>query len=134
MPARRLMVAAAAYLFGLTGKPAYRDYVDAHLADAGKDQYFAIEALVHYAALPGATAAGVAAVRRALAERVAEPLAPEALASNDPYRAFVPGYWWGSNMLKGAPVCSWPRPARSARPIQGGCRRGGLAMSITSTG
>ncbi|HEY1603972.1 MAG TPA: glycoside hydrolase family 9 protein [Allosphingosinicella sp.] len=94
------MLATAAYLFELTGKPAYRAYVDAHLADAGDKQYFAVEALVYYAGLKGATPAGVAAIRRMLAERLGPQLAPPTLAANDPYRAFLPGYWWGSNRGK----------------------------------
>jgi hypothetical protein len=94
------MLGAAAYLFELTGKPTYRDYVDTHLTDASDKQYFAVEALVHYAGLKEATPASVAAIRRILAERLAPQLAPRTLASNDPYRAFIPGYWWGSNRLK----------------------------------
>ncbi len=94
------MLAAAAYLFELTGKPVYRDYVDAHLADAGEQQYFAVEALVYYAGLKGATPASVAVIRRILSARMAPQLAARMLGSNDPYRAFIPGYWWGSNRLK----------------------------------
>ncbi|HEX5182442.1 MAG TPA: glycoside hydrolase family 9 protein [Allosphingosinicella sp.] len=94
------MLAAAAYLFELTGKPAYRFYVDAHLADLGKNQFFAIDALVHYAGLKGATPASVAAIKRLLTEQAAPFLAPQRLAADDPYRAFIPGYWWGSNRLK----------------------------------
>ncbi|HEX4736658.1 MAG TPA: glycoside hydrolase family 9 protein [Allosphingosinicella sp.] len=94
------MLAAAVYLFELTGKPTYRDYVDGHLADAGERQYFATEALVHYAMLPGRTPSSFAAILRALLEQLGAQLAPQTLASNDPYHAFIPGYWWGSNRLK----------------------------------
>ena len=90
-------LAAAAYLYDLTGEAKYRDYVDAHRDDAGASDFYALTAMLVYAGAPGATPRAVAAVRDAF-KRGNDALLAQA---RDPYRAFVPGYWWGSNWTKG---------------------------------
>ena len=94
------MVAAAVYLFELTGKPLYRDYVDAHLSDAGDGPNFATEALVHYAGLKGATPSSVAAFKRALFEHLVRSSLHRRSPRTTPIALSSRGYWWGSNRLK----------------------------------
>jgi hypothetical protein len=94
-------LAAAAYLFELTGKAEYRDYVDAHIDDAKGDRFYVATALLAYAALPGATPATADLIRKDYTEKLVGMFDPMAVEARDPYRAWLPGYWWGSNMTKG---------------------------------
>lgn len=89
-------LAAAAYLFDLTGEAAYRDYLDSHLNDAGAADFYAATALLSYAALPGATPASVARIRGGYMADVAA----LAQVAHDPYRAYLAAYTWGSNWTK----------------------------------
>jgi hypothetical protein len=86
-------VAAAAYLYELTRQSRYRDYVDAHLGDVGDRDYRAATALLAYAAAPGATAGTIVASFRHSVDQLRA-------AASDPYRAYLIGYWWGSNETK----------------------------------
>lgn len=91
-------LAAAAYLFDLTGEAQYRDYVDTHLADAARNRFYTATALLTYAAAPGATAETASRIRRTFLEQAAADAA--AARGHDPYRAYLPAYWWGSNWTK----------------------------------
>ena len=85
---------AAIYLFDLTGDDTYRAYVDAHYTDGDTD---AIELLMHYAGLAQATPAIAQAIRTNVTQGI-EPVWPKGEA--DAYLSWVPGYWWGSNLIK----------------------------------
>jgi len=99
-------LAAAVYLFDLTGEARYGAYVDAHYDEADvvrhgvmtEGDYTDTLPLLHYAGLPGATPAVAAAIRKALADGFEKP--GWAAADGDAYMAHVSGYWWGSNLIK----------------------------------
>jgi endoglucanase len=91
-------LATAAYLFDLTGEAQYRDYVDAHLADATAGMFPTAAALLTYAAAPGATPEVASRIRRTFLDQTAAQAA--SAHDRDPYRAYLPGYWWGSNRTK----------------------------------
>jgi hypothetical protein len=93
-------LSAAAYLFELTGKPEFRDYIDAHLADAKGGIFITgtATALLAYAATPGATPASADLIRQTYLKTMAQ--AVSEADTHDPYRAWLPGYWWGSNRTK----------------------------------
>ena len=99
-------LAAAVYLFDLTGEKTYRDYVDAHYRDNHiftnyqtlDFDYTQTAPLVYYASLAGATAEVASAIRTAFAKgfegdgwRAAE---------TDPYGSHISAYVWGSNATK----------------------------------
>jgi hypothetical protein len=99
-------VAAAVYLFDLTGKPTYRDYIDAHYRDNHiftqrltlDFDYVQTAPLLYYASLPGATSAVASAIKSTFAEGFEE--AGWNSATLDPYRSFISAYTWGSNSTK----------------------------------
>lgn len=104
-------VRAAAHLFGRTGAPAYRAFFDAGYAQAhlftwgwaSPWEHDAQDALLHYARLPGATPAVVAAIRTAYAAQLAGAShLGRVLAGDDAYRAWLPDadHGWGSNRTK----------------------------------
>ena len=86
---------AAIYLYDLTGDDTYRAYVDAHYQRDGDND--AAEPLLYYAGLKGATPEVAWAIRADFAKGV-EPLWPK--GETDAYMSWVPGYWWGSNLIK----------------------------------
>ncbi len=101
---------AAVYLYDLTGKPVYRDYVDANYDQAnlirwnnyvspyeGEMQL----ALLYYASLPGATSSTASAVRNAYGKGMeSEWFWDKITGEADPYMAYIPDYIWGSNSVK----------------------------------
>lgn len=89
-------LASAAYLFLLTGEAMYRDYTDSHLDDARNIDVYAATALLAYAAAPDATPTSVRTIR----DRYAATMAEIPASAEDPYRAFLPVYSWGSNETK----------------------------------
>jgi endoglucanase len=89
-------LAAAVYLFDLTGDTSYRAYVDAHYDD-GKGDYDATEPLLYYAGLTGATPEVARAIKDSF---VAGFEHTWQAAGDDAYMAWMSGYWWGSNGSK----------------------------------
>jgi len=112
---RQLRLAAAAELFALTGDSGYRGHFDAHyddpettvnghqpiisnLFDANGSAVTIEEAMVTYCLTPGATPGVVSAIKTSLRNGIEWNLM--ANIGTDPYRAYVVGYWWGSNRTK----------------------------------
>ena len=99
-------LAAAVYLFDLTGQAIYRSYIDAHFLDNHiftqqvtlDFDYVQTAPLVYYASLAGASPAVAAAIRSAFA-RGFETTGWKA-RDRDPYRASITAYTWGSNAIK----------------------------------
>ncbi|MFP5237879.1 MAG: glycoside hydrolase family 9 protein [Acidobacteriota bacterium] len=99
-------VAAAVYLFDLTGETSYRDFVDAHYKDnriftargTVDFDYTETAPLVYYASLKGVTPAVASAIRTAFAQGF-EDGGWKAIDS-DPYVAHISAYVWGSNATK----------------------------------
>ncbi len=99
-------LAAAVYLFDLTGEKTYSDYVDSHYRQTAlvHDTYnldFAYtdnSPLLDYAMMPGATSSVAADIKRAFADGF-EGDGWNA-ASSDPYMAHISAYVWGSNGTK----------------------------------
>ncbi|HTV16334.1 MAG TPA: glycoside hydrolase family 9 protein [Acidobacteriaceae bacterium] len=99
-------VAAAVYLFDLTGDAQYRDYIDAHYQDNRifthhqtlDFDYPQTAPLVYYASLPGATPSVSSAIRTAFARGFEED--GWNAADSDPYRAHISAYVWGSSATK----------------------------------
>jgi hypothetical protein len=100
-------ICAAAYLFALTGNPAYRSYFDAHYEQIHLIQWEYIysseveyqDALLYYAALSNATPA-VAADINAAYERASGDMLAHYTNGVDAYRAWIDAYYWGSNQSK----------------------------------
>jgi endoglucanase len=105
----RKKLAAACYLYELTGAAAYRTYFDANYAAVGvigstwlspwegEDQ----ELLLHYTLVPGATTSVVNHIRTQLrAGYQGGDWLGAYRANRDPYRAHLAGYTWGSNATK----------------------------------
>ena len=99
-------VAAAVYLFDLTGDPTYRDFIDAHYRDNHiftkietlDFDYTQTADLVYYASLPGATPAVSSDIKAEFANGFEED-GWKAMES-DPYRAHISAYTWGSSATK----------------------------------
>jgi len=104
----RAQFEAATYLFEMTGEAQFRSYVDAHYGELmpawGPSMWEvdALDNLVYYARLPGATPEVVKSIReRYLAKLSGASLAFESsLRQADPYRAPMNDYTWGSNKGK----------------------------------
>lgn len=102
-------VEAAAYLFETTGKPAYRSFVDANYGQIHLMAWnFAFpfeaeqqDALLYYAKLPNATGNVSQAILNAYKNAMNSNDNFGAItAENDPYRAYMKDYVWGSNATK----------------------------------
>ena len=103
------LVVAAIYLYGRTGEPAYRSYVDAHYAQTHLLQWRFVyefetqiqDALLYYTALPGATSSVVNDILDAYADG-SDAYVTDWEQMVDPYRApLVDGHYvWGSNRVK----------------------------------
>ncbi len=99
-------LAAAVYLFDLTGDAIYRDYIDAHYRDNHiftqentlDFDYMQTAPLVYYASLAGATHTVSSAIKSAFTQNF-ENDGWKATGS-DPYRAHISAYTWGSNATK----------------------------------
>ena len=99
-------LAAAVYLFDLTGQPIYRDFVDAHYRENHiftqhltlDFDYVQTAPLVYYASMPGATPAVASAIKTTFAEGFED--AGWNSADRDPYRSYISTYTWGSNATK----------------------------------
>jgi len=99
-------LAAAIYLFDLTGDATYRDYVDAHYAEANivkhgnmsEGDYEPTAPLLYYASLPGATPAVAADIKTAFVAGFEKP--GWQASGGDAYMAYLTAYWWGSNGIK----------------------------------
>ena len=106
-----LRLAAAIYLYALTGDTSYRTYVDSHYTavpmmsswwlspyDGGVNR-----PLLYYASLPGATASVAQNIRTRYTELWDRPDYAgwgAIAAQRDPYRAHLDSYHWGSNGIK----------------------------------
>ncbi|ESQ75965.1 glycoside hydrolase family 9 protein [Asticcacaulis sp. AC402] len=101
-------LAAAIYLFDLTGEAVYRDYVDAHYRDAQlfahainlDFRYTEHAPLLDYAMAPGATPKVARDIRDAWVSGF-EGGVGWASQGVDPYNAYVTAYTWGSSATKG---------------------------------
>jgi endoglucanase len=99
---------AAAYLFELTGEAQFKDFADANygsLLSQGAPSMWevdALESLLHYAKLPGATAEVAKSIRERYLEALlrASEVFQASLRQADPYRAPISDYTWGSNKGK----------------------------------
>jgi endoglucanase len=99
-------IAAAVYLFDLTGETTYRDFVDAHYRENHifpnrqtlDFDYAQTAPLVYYASLRGATPSVSSAIKVEFAKGF-ESDGWKAVES-DPYRAHISAYVWGSNATK----------------------------------
>jgi endoglucanase len=99
-------VAAAVYLFDLTGNPMYREYVDTHYQDNHiftehitlDFDYTQTAPLVYYASLTGATPKVSSEIKIAFAKGFEEDGWKS--SGTDPYRAHISAYVWGSNATK----------------------------------
>ncbi|WP_198420909.1 glycoside hydrolase family 9 protein [Massilia atriviolacea] len=103
-------LAAAIYLYQLTGKAVYSSFVDAQYRNTHLFEWWNYvspfeaalqQALMHYASLPGATPATAAALRAAYATGMDGTDHWSAMsARTDPYLAHLQVYTWGSNAIK----------------------------------
>ena len=102
-------LAAAVYLFALTGETVYRDFVDANYTTAPMFASFWLspfsaevtQPLLLYASLPGATSAVATAIRERYVSLWDGADGWGAMTSRrDPYGAFITDYTWGSNSVK----------------------------------
>ncbi len=99
-------IAAAVYLFDLTGKTIFRDYIDAHYRDNHifthhhtlDFDYTQTAPLVYYASLAGATPSVSSAIKIEFAKGFEN--GGWNAAENDPYRAHISAYTWGSSATK----------------------------------
>jgi endoglucanase len=99
-------IAAAVYLFDLTGDSTYRDYIDAHYRDNQifthhrtlDFDYVQTAPLVYYASLAGATPSVSSGIKTAFAQGFEED--GWNAADSDPYMAHISAYVWGSNATK----------------------------------
>lgn len=107
----RLMakIEAASFLFEITGDSKYKDFIDSNYTQvhlimwnwASMYEVANQEALLYYAALPGATPAVATQIKNIY--RNALNTADHFLAhpgKTDPYLAYINNYGWGSNSLK----------------------------------
>jgi hypothetical protein len=106
-----LRLIAAIKLFAATGDTTYRNYVDAHYAEAPMFSQWYLSAfnagnarnLLYYAALPGATSSVATAIRTRYLDLWgrSDYTGWGAIdAQKDPYRAYIDSYTWGSNAVK----------------------------------
>ncbi len=103
-------IEAAVYLFEMTGKSEYRDFVDANRENVNMIAWGYVfpfqariqETLLYYAALPGATAASVDRIRSVYRQAVTtgSDNLPAIRDNRDPYLAHIKDYTWGSNGIK----------------------------------
>jgi len=99
-------IAAAVYLFDLTGETTYRDYIDAHYRDNRiftrhitlDFDYTQTAPLVYYASLAGATPSVSSAIKTEFAKGFEED--GWKAAESDPYMAHISDYDWGSSATK----------------------------------
>ena len=99
-------IAGAVYLFDLTGKDTYRNYIDAHYRDNHifinhqtlDFDYVQTAPLVYYASLAKATPSVASAIKTTFAEGFED--GGWRAADSDPYRAHIAAYTWGSNAIK----------------------------------
>lgn len=101
---------AAGQLFAVTGDAQYRTFFDANYAElhliawsgyVAPWDIYAQDAALDYAAAPGATAATVSAIRSAYLSGVRSSGNLGAYTSHqDPYRAHLENYVWGSSAIK----------------------------------
>ena len=99
---------AAVYLFEMTGEAPYRQFADANYSKllppwgASMWEVDALDSLLYYARLPGANPEVAKSIRENLLvnlSRGSQQFA-NALAQEDPYRAPIKDYTWGSNKGK----------------------------------
>ena len=99
-------IAAAVYLFDLTGEKIYRDFVDAHYLDNRifthhrtlDFDYTRTAPLVYYASLAGSTPSVSSAIKTQFANGFEDEGWKS--AESDPYGAHISAYVWGSNATK----------------------------------
>jgi len=101
---------AAIYLYDLTGKTTYRDFVDANYTQADMIRYYGYvtaydsgtqDALLYYASLAGATASVADSIRSNYVSGMNGTYVwGEVTSQADPYMAYIPDYIWGSNSVK----------------------------------
>ncbi len=99
-------LAAAVYLFDLTGEKSYRDYIDAHYRENRiftnyqtlDFDYTQTAPLVYYASLAGATPEVASAIKTTFAKGFEDD--GWKAAESDPYGSHISAYVWGSNATK----------------------------------
>lgn len=104
----RTQFEAAVYLFELTGEATYKQFVDANYTKqlppwgASMWEVDALDSLLYYARLPGATPEVAKSIRENLLVNLSQTSRQfaNALAQADPYRAPIKDYTWGSNRGK----------------------------------
>jgi hypothetical protein len=116
-------LAAAVYLYALTGEAQFGDYIETHIADsafvsADPDDYNrayfdtdgyrveGVNALLFYASLPASDPALAANIRDKYLSAQTDPYVDFApllayQTQKDAYRAFIDSYHWGNNRAKG---------------------------------
>ncbi|MBN2673383.1 MAG: glycoside hydrolase family 9 protein [Deltaproteobacteria bacterium] len=102
-------IAAAIYLFEVTGSASYRDFVDAYYADVNMIQWTYVfpyqeenqDMLLYYARMPGATASVADDIISVYQSGLAGGDNMPSYSGNlDPYGAYLDSYTWGSNNTK----------------------------------
>jgi hypothetical protein len=99
---------AATYLFEMTGEAQFKDFADANYGailppwGASMWEVDALESLLYYAGLPGATPEVAKAIRERFLPNLlrASDAFQGSLQRVDPYRAPIDAYTWGSNKGK----------------------------------
>lgn len=99
---------AAVYLFEMTGEPQFKQFADANygalLPSWGPSMWEveAVDSLLYYARLPGATPEVATSIRENLLANLKRDseVFQAALDQTDPYRAPIKDYTWGSNKGK----------------------------------
>jgi hypothetical protein len=102
-------IAAAIYLFEITGDPAYRDFVDANYTEVNMMQWTYVfpyqeenqDMLLYYARLSSATTSVANAINSTYQTGLAGGDNMPSYNENwDPYGAYLDSYTWGSNNTK----------------------------------
>ena len=104
----RAQFEAATYLFEMTGEGRFKEFVDANYGavlppwGASMWEVDALESVLYYARLPGATPEVVKSVRERFLKNLfrASEAFQVSLQRADPYRAPIKDYTWGSNSGK----------------------------------
>jgi hypothetical protein len=99
-------VVAAVYLFELTASATFKTFIDANymtLQSAFNSSHVDyLDASLEYAYTSGATATSAQAIISNYKTQAEGSFIPPLSSQQDPYGAWVPGYWWGDNQTKAA--------------------------------
>ncbi|MCX8476308.1 MAG: glycoside hydrolase family 9 protein [Sphingomonas sp.] len=104
-----LKIAAAIYLYDLTGSAVYNSFVDANYTQTHLIQWNYVypfepqtqQVLLYHASLPGATSSTATSIRNIYVNGMESDINWGAVANrSDPYMAYLKDYVWGSNAVK----------------------------------